>query len=276
MLSLLLIEKYAKIVSSSDLTTDNSWPDSDVIAPILRASTTLAFPRFRDFCIHMLRRTWSDDLNFYTTYGIPFPAETIVLAKQYHVPDVLKRSYYELIRENLLDEKSGSYATLSSEDLFLVIKTRNELSEEWMSLVAVPASFACPRKNNDSEKSVCPSLASRKAAWYKIVHESGLAQEWASDPIAGLDKLIAADWKAHRFCDECTERRQAEWREKKEELWEKLDEWLQLKEARAEVSTLLKATDTVAYLVLSLSHSHYHELVIHGTAFDGSISISIV
>ena len=105
-----------------------------------------------------------------------------------------------------------------------------------MSLIQIPSSLECPRKN-DPMKTGCSSVTSRKAGWYKIVHESGLACNWANDSIGGLDRLIEADWKAERFCSECIKKRQEGWQEKKGELWENLDEWLHLKETEAQVST---------------------------------------
>lgn len=83
------------------------------------------------------------------------------------------------------DEKSGSYAMLSPENLYLIIKTRSELSKEWMSLVALPTSLVCLQS---STKSGCSSsFDCRKAAWYRVVHESRLAQEWATDLITEMN-----------------------------------------------------------------------------------------
>lgn len=153
----------------------------------------------------------------------------------------LKQSYYELLRlwRVQLTDHSESCSTLPSKDFCLLLETRCKLSAEWMSLTAIPSSSQCSRKN-DSTKASCPSLSSGKAGWYKIVHESGLAQDFAYDPIHGLIALIRADWKAERFCDECTKKWQDEWRETKKELWSKLDEWLHIAETEAKVSTFLR------------------------------------
>jgi hypothetical protein len=65
---------------------------------ILRASTSLEFPDFRAWIVRHFNERWSDNLSNLTTERLENAAETISLARQYDVPGVLKRAFYEVIR----------------------------------------------------------------------------------------------------------------------------------------------------------------------------------
>jgi len=151
----------------------DSCPSHPIVASILRASTTLCFPRFRELSIHILQETWPRELDSYDNNIIPFAADTIILAKQYRVPNVLKRAYYELLCNEDMNQESSSRNRLPSEDLYLLIETRGALLHEWMSLTAVSSLQQCVHMST--------SLNAAKARWHKISHESGLARDWTVD-----------------------------------------------------------------------------------------------
>lgn len=234
--SLILNLKWYQIYLSGFVI--DSWPSHHIVASILRASTTLSFPRFRELCIHILQKTWPRELDSYDNSAIPFAADTIILAKQYRVPNVLKRAYYELLTNADMNQEPSSYTKLPSEDLYLLVETRNILLHEWMSLIAVSSLQECPTESETPQYDAL-SWSGRKKKWYKIIYESGLAEEWTYDPITGIDNLIGAKWATDEFCTKCIKKMKSEWQEKKEELWEKLDEWLHIKETEAQVSAFL-------------------------------------
>lgn len=68
------------------------------MASILRASTSLDFPDFRNWVTLWFESNWSDSLGDLTNERYENAAETIVLARQYNVTKVLKRAFYELLR----------------------------------------------------------------------------------------------------------------------------------------------------------------------------------
>jgi hypothetical protein len=75
-------------------------PSFDYIASLLRTSTTLNFPKFREFAIHSLNEAWPSDLDSFIV-GLKWherAAETVTLARTFNVPSLLKRALYELLR----------------------------------------------------------------------------------------------------------------------------------------------------------------------------------
>jgi hypothetical protein len=75
-------------------------PPFQIVASILRCSTALEFPKFREFAVHTLMNAWPDDLE---RFSIPlkwpeYAADTVSLGRQYNIPGVLKRALYELMR----------------------------------------------------------------------------------------------------------------------------------------------------------------------------------
>jgi hypothetical protein len=75
-------------------------PSFEVIASLLRASTALKFPKFREFAIHSLTTAWSAELESFSkdSKWLEYAAETVTLARGYNVACVLKRALYELVR----------------------------------------------------------------------------------------------------------------------------------------------------------------------------------
>jgi hypothetical protein len=75
-------------------------PSFEYIASLLRVSTTLDFPKFREYAIHCLDEAWPSDLaNFAVgSKWHEHAAETVALARNFDVPSVLKRALYELVR----------------------------------------------------------------------------------------------------------------------------------------------------------------------------------
>lgn len=74
-------------------------PSFEYIAALLRVSTVLQFPSFRQFAIHKLEEAWPCRLEEFTV-ALPWighAAETVALARDCSVPGVLKRALYALV-----------------------------------------------------------------------------------------------------------------------------------------------------------------------------------
>lgn len=202
-----------------------SWPKHHILASVVRASTTLRFPSFRGAACYILKDIWCSDLSSYDPEDeLDHAADIIILAKQCDIPDVRKRAYYELLQSAGFKQTGADpVVALPSEELNILVTTRELLSEAWARSISFPTEWeACFGKPPG------PSLKERKLSWYKQVHESGLAREWAHDPIGGLNVLQKKDWRAERMCDDCVDKRLSEWADKKSEIWDKLDSWLGL------------------------------------------------
>ena len=75
-------------------------PPFQIIASILRSSTELKFPKFREFAVHTLTNAWPDDLRGFSIQlkWPEYAADTVSLGRQYNISGVLKRALYELMR----------------------------------------------------------------------------------------------------------------------------------------------------------------------------------
>jgi hypothetical protein len=65
-------------------------------------------------------------------------------------------------------------------------------------------------------------------AHMRLVHESGLMEEYAFDPMCGLQALIDAPWVEAGFCVGCVEMRRKVWQRAREKTWENLGIWFGL------------------------------------------------
>jgi hypothetical protein len=81
-------------------TYHNEPPSFKYVVALLRASTILDFPKFREFAICCLNNAWPSDLDQFAVGSKwhEHAAETVALARDFDVPSVLKRALYELLR----------------------------------------------------------------------------------------------------------------------------------------------------------------------------------
>jgi hypothetical protein len=75
-------------------------PSFEYVASLLRVSTILDFPKFREFAIHCMNEAWPSELGSFAVGSKwhKHAAETVALARAFNVPSVLKRALYELLR----------------------------------------------------------------------------------------------------------------------------------------------------------------------------------
>ena len=80
---------------------------------------------------------------------------------------------------------------------------------------------------------VCTTLSRSLSiqAHTKIVHTSGIFEDFHADPLCGLQTLIDAPWDEEGFCEVCVEHRQTIWRRERERAWDNLAIWFGLNEA---------------------------------------------
>ena len=205
---------------------------------------------------------WPSDLFKVSPARIPYAAETIYLARTYHISPVLKRAFYEVLRTegfgqqdlNLPAAREGipdgseivGRAKLSHKDLIRLVTAREKLLMAWTLLVgSAPnlASFPCRLEEDlpaePSEDSLDESQyrardrcaearKSNASIWADKVLDSGFYETWMYDPICGLEQLIAMDWYDAGFCMSCIRSRQQVWQKKRAEIWASLDLWLGL------------------------------------------------
>ncbi|KAH8091783.1 hypothetical protein BXZ70DRAFT_467829 [Cristinia sonorae] len=229
----------------------------DMLASLLRCSRALDFTRFDKLATSKLRLMWPSELENLDSDSIEHASETIVLAKQWNMPELLKRAFYELVRTTSLGQEVGDdddddddaeaedakNKIISRADLVRLIKTREKLHLEWILGADSPPSledFPCPiskllddgAEADAAKKEEATACAEARAdfhtLWTEKVKDSGIYEDHMYDPICGIDKLVDIEWEQEGFCRGCALSWETAWRNKQEKIWENLDLWLNL------------------------------------------------
>ncbi|KIJ68852.1 hypothetical protein HYDPIDRAFT_25100 [Hydnomerulius pinastri MD-312] len=234
-----------------------TMPSFQDVAAILRSATLLKMDGYRAFAIHYLRSWWPSDLCCVTQNRRPYAVETFLLCRQCNVPQVLKPVFYELIRDPRgrfkvpganASHKQGNTGcsassqaehleeraldALSRDDETLVLRAREIFLIAWFDTTIRNPSRSCALRGSDNKVKQCPSSSKKNSTWEALVHTSGLFQKFMYDPIGGFEALAAVAWKseAEKWCSQCVERMGEKWTKRAQELWDQLDEILELGE----------------------------------------------
>ena len=71
----------------------------------------------------------------------------------------------------------------------------------------------------------CTNLLADK--WFPLVTQSAIAEDSVYKPLGALEQLKQIDWKAEGLCAACVREKKEEWTYEQEEVWNKMDEWLE-------------------------------------------------
>jgi hypothetical protein len=209
----------------------NVTPSFHVMAPVLRASSILQFPAFRDFAARYFGNQWSNNLEQLTSEPLPHAPEMLVLARKYDLPDLMKRALYEVVRMPDFgvgaEAKDGEAKTLNADvsesdkltrdELRLLIKARAILTEVWR--YAMDHHHSCGSDNTPCEKVPHGALST-------AIFESGLLDQYQYDPIRGLAELRRHRWEV--LPDECLSAQRMFWKTTRLVLWKDLETWFEL------------------------------------------------
>ena len=194
-----------------------------------------------------LEHTWSNNLTDLSPRHLENAVEVVILGRNYDIPAVLKRAFYELLRTSGLghadnygrvDKTGNDYRHLMDpDDIGRLIRTREKLCEAWLETLRSACAFPCPNAGKDGDASgqaapnaiTCPSNVQKIAGWHELVYASGLEHEYMYDVLCGLKVLVDRDWKAEDgYCDNCSKMRRDAWEKQRVKLWKNLDLWLDL------------------------------------------------
>ncbi|TFK65530.1 hypothetical protein BDN72DRAFT_962445 [Pluteus cervinus] len=190
-------------------------PTFAFIASLVRAASFFRFRKILDFAVTYLEGMFSEDMKAVTKEPLPVThaTEVILLGRDWNLPQLLKRAFYELARApgtevhhiNLLDK----------DDLALLINLQKHLAKAWLRILA----FYRPSCSNSP---ACRTSRCTLSMTDKIV------QNYRLDPIVGLDELRGLDWKRWKLCSACVNHR-VKWLEQETaKLWDNMDGWLNL------------------------------------------------
>lgn len=173
---------------------------------------------------------WPVSIDHLSAIRIPHAIESLMLAREYSIPAILKRVLYELMRSPKFGQQPSG-PQLSYADLTTLSTVREELAMLWIYVTAAP-SESSPRPMN--KLAACESTLQyprctthdrvcADSAHVKLVNNSGIFGDFIWDPVSGLQALIEQDWAGEGFCVECVELRQVVWQRIREKVWKRLD-----------------------------------------------------
>ncbi|KII86635.1 hypothetical protein PLICRDRAFT_262352 [Plicaturopsis crispa FD-325 SS-3] len=257
--------EYPQKISSNCSTQRKSLyeaPGNTAACAILRASHALGFTEYRAWIIGVLEKRMCGFENIHL--NLPHAAEVLYAAKACKVPQIEKRAYYELLshkgfrslddvdREGKLLRKAvPTDSLLRTKDIFLLVKTRELLSDAWLRIINTPPTQSCTMRKRVSDETKpgmtrisefpCHSQKSTAAAWTRTVQENDwTSQRYRNDPLWGFRCLLDTNWKGVKgwsMCSACERKVKDGWRKSQHDLWDNLGEWLGLVEdAAAEMS----------------------------------------
>lgn len=183
---------------------------------------------------------WPADLAKLTVKHTKHASETIILARESEMPELLKRAFYELLRtarlgqdeDADLEDPEVAKKQISRQDLARLIRTREELTARWIWSADRPPEVPCPLADADpptEEHTKCKQArASNFVNWQDTVKKTLLFEECLYDPLHGLQRLAGADWAAMGYCSGCVNAWKVSWAAQREKLWQQLDVWLGL------------------------------------------------
>ena len=193
---------------------------------------------------------WSNDLADLSSDRLNNAAETIILGRNYGLPKVLKRAFYEILRTSGLGQDNDDTADDNDEDKRfqitqtdhgLLVRTREKLSQAWFeTLSSAHHLFPCPNARQGGAPSdqsadgtanivACPSVSEKKTQWTQLVLFSGMSYEYSHDVLSGLKIFVDRNWMVEDgYCKDCSKKRKDVSQQQMVSLWKMLDDWLKL------------------------------------------------
>lgn len=207
-------------------------PPFEIVAAILRASTFFRVSNFRNWAVRILEEKWSSDLADVFPEPISYARESVILARKFSVPTILKRALYELVRHEDDDDdykfqSCESRPRLSDKDTKSLNRALRLLVPKWLSVTShsSPDFGHCPAQN--AECTTADPRATQEAH-RNLVILSGIQNDYSGDPLSGLQAMMEAPWEEQGFCQQCVAMRRTAWENTRERIWADCDIWFGL------------------------------------------------
>lgn len=255
--------EFEKLLSAMEdaITYLRQRPSFSVILSVLRVSTHLRFPKYRDWALAEVEEVWGGDLegiiqewrsqgngNRGGIVQARRATRMITVAKECGLNALLRRAFYEVLRTAAFgqgddffdDDEDVDSALLPKVDFNKLLAIREHLTAEWMQACKAPR-FACPlaaRATPGSEQlpspgsstpaRTCPTEAEKMLAWADVMDSEDVKSEYIYDPICGLSSLLEMNWGTGGFgyCDDCVQMRKSMWTAHRKKIWENMEVWL--------------------------------------------------
>ncbi|KAG5649419.1 hypothetical protein H0H81_003977, partial [Sphagnurus paluster] len=198
-------------------------PSFPAVASILRAAETFQVSRMSDFARKYIEKLFPSDYIGITwgTIGdtAAYTADAIVLGREYNIPSIMKRAFYEFVKRSSGPENDDAgIEKLSSEDLVCLARVQQMLASEWLRASVFPP-LACAAVGRNRK---CASHAAGLHYWDILLKDDAL-HKYRFDPMGGLKMLMEADWKKVGYCEGCLVERRTKLRMVQYRIWTAMD-----------------------------------------------------
>ncbi|KAL1698941.1 hypothetical protein EV121DRAFT_296673 [Schizophyllum commune] len=191
------------------------------VIAIFRAASILRFTKFEAYAKKHITKYFPDELKAVKDIVKSYAAEVVALAREWFLPTVLRRAFYELARdpdtETSAVEDESYIDILSPFDLRLLVRIQKNLTDAWVDATSLD------RKKYECKEKDCTS--DHPYVHWRAIHSSGLCRHYMHDPIKGMQALMDWSWTKAGYCAACATRRRTELKEKRAKLWADLGEW---------------------------------------------------
>lgn len=223
---------------------------------LIRAATSLDFDSDRVWLVKELEALWPSSLEEVTASlesRLDAP-KVFALARMCNIDGLLKPAFYEMARMPGLGlDKLEESEQIGCADVLRLVRIREYLSDMWVqAAVREDPAFVCPNLHGAPSSSgegtstpseqvdeepvlgsitsasvanTCFLVTSRREAWARLVHDSGIFTQYRYDPLRGLAVLINMEW-TNDWCKDCKGKRKLDWHTMQRIIWEKIDEYL--------------------------------------------------
>ncbi|KAI4519939.1 hypothetical protein K525DRAFT_271272 [Schizophyllum commune Loenen D] len=216
-------EDFAALLAAMYESASSSYaaPGFAAHAAIFKAASILDFPTYRASALQAMEEEFSPNLDTVTTERKSNAAKAVEMGhKPWSLTQLYKRAFYEIecqpdaaSREwRILDHDIGKKA-----QTLKVFNLQKRLCTAWTEVLLPRRKYSC---------TTMEACASDDLANYWAPIQDGIMSTFALDPICGLEALASVDWAKYGHCTACTERRRAEFADKRVKLWKDMDEWL--------------------------------------------------
>ncbi|KAG2135190.1 uncharacterized protein EDB93DRAFT_1242578 [Suillus bovinus] len=163
--------------------------------------------------------------------------EALALVHSYQIPSIRKGIYYSLVTtsefepedddldlENLI-KPNGLPGSSSTPRLILLPADVNRCRSLMTGIVEhfTPVLFTPPA----TPHMACTDVFADK--WMSLVITPAISNSGVCKPLEMLEQIKQIDWAAEGLCAACVREKTQEWTQEQEDVWEKMDSWLDLK-----------------------------------------------
>ena len=171
-------------------------PPTLTLISLHRACTALSCDTIATVVMSHLNHIWSID--HLTPRRLSHPVEMIKYARRLHMPQLLCRAFYEIMRQGADFAVQG----LSDNDNLINLRLQLALQKEWMSFASTPPFTSCDLMPTGTAE--CSPRGARESHWVASVLAKN--EKYSKDPICALTELRRINWAHHGYCSPCAGR----------------------------------------------------------------------